>query len=182
MGMSRVRWGSRSAVWLSAWISVSMMPGRTPLMRDAFADQLAPEAARQHVHGALAGGVVHIDVGRAVLRGAARQIDDAASAPPSRVLMRRAAGVGAQQQALHIDVKEPLPALGRGVQEARGRRHDAGVVDQACDGAQTLVDGLEHAAHLVSVGDVGLRGTAPDAPGRAPRLPPPARRLRHGGS
>mmetsp|Transcript_20833 Transcript_20833/g.79932 ORF Transcript_20833/g.79932 Transcript_20833/m.79932 type:complete len:211 (-) Transcript_20833:2713-3345(-) len=133
---------------------------------DALGDQLARQALGQRVDGTLGGGVVDIDAGRAELGGARAEVDDgpATAAVPDAHAQRGL--LAAQQGADHVDIEQPPPARDVHRGQARGRRDDAGVVDQGRQWAQLGVDALEHAGHLAHVGHVRLHGD--DAPaGRA---------------
>ena len=124
MGSDGAICATRSGSPPEAWMSVSMMPGRTALTRMPSAGELEREADGEGVDRALGGGVVDVDAGRAELGRRRREVDDAAAL--AAVLGRHAEdrGLGAEEGAGDVDREDAVDAGGVHLVDARrcGRR------------------------------------------------------------
>ena len=118
------------------------------------------QTVREVVDRGLAGGVVHIDAGRAALRGARRDVDDhtpGAAVPCAHAQHRL---TRAAEAAEHVDCKNTRHARGAHLVDPRRNVADAGVVDQTTQttGAKVRIDRSEQRHHLGVVGHVGAEG------------------------
>ncbi len=146
-------------------MSVSIMPGRTPVDANAFRRDLAGEADGKRVDGALGGGIVDI-LARAAEHGRhGGNIDDGTAAPA--VTDRHAPDRlgGAADLADHIDGEHPLQPVARHVFHTGRAVDHAGIVDQAVQPAELSVHACKDRGDTLFRAGIALnkRGLSPVA-------------------